>query len=96
MSEIPQPPQIPEAPIERATPSSMSSLAKAGLWTMLAGVVIAFSPIAIAFFSTLGGNMYDETGGGAALWLLFMTIPLGFITGIVGLVLLIVGVNKKS
>ena len=96
MSEIPQPPQIPHIPTEHANQSPMSSLAKAGLWTLIAGVLIGLSPIAIAFFSSLGGNMYDETGGGAALWLLFMTLPLGFLIGIVGLILLIVGNSKKS
>jgi TRAP-type C4-dicarboxylate transport system permease small subunit len=67
---------------------------------MIVGVVIIFSPIALAFLSTApGANMWSEgdpNSGGAAIWLMFFTIPLGGIIGIIGFIMMIVGAAKGS
>ena len=53
----------------------------------LSGVLVVFLPLIIASASTpSGGNMFDEsTGGGAAIWLMFFSIPAGIILGILGI-----------
>jgi len=38
-----------------------------------------------------GGN-----GGGSAIWLMFMTIPLGFLGLLAGIIVLIIGLVKLS
>jgi hypothetical protein len=68
-----------------------------GAVILVASVVFTFSPLLIAFLSTPpGGNMFSEggDGGGSAIWLMFMTIPIGFAGTIVGLVITISGVTK--
>jgi hypothetical protein len=53
------------------------------------GCVFALFPIALAILSTeVGGNPFSTaSGGGAALYLLMMTLPIGAVISIVGLVL---------
>lgn len=48
--------------------------------TRTAGILISVWPIIMAFAGSLGSkkSMFDEgSGSGAAIWLLFMSIPLG-------------------
>ena len=53
------------------------------------GLLIAASPILIAFIASLfqGGSMFNEgTGTGAYLWLLFLTIPTGGLILLLGII----------
>jgi type IV secretory pathway VirB2 component (pilin) len=70
-------------------------LSKLGAILSFGGILFAFAPVAIAFLSTPpGGNPFSEGGGGggAALWLMILTLPLGAIASIIGLVLMFVGI----
>ena len=71
-----------------------------GIITMVVGVVIVFLPLIIASISTTPGhNMWNEadsSSGAAALWLLLITIPVGGITSIVGLVLVTISAVRGS
>ena len=58
-----------------------------------AGFLVAVSPIALSFVTSLfqGGSMWNESSGtGAYMWLLFLTMPVGFLLVAVGLVMMIV------
>jgi len=58
--------------------------AKIGIF---AGILIAIAPIIVAFVGSLGSNvsMFDESSGsGAAIFLVFMTVPLGFAVAGIG------------
>ena len=66
-----------------------SSLVRAGLF-------VAVVPIIGAFLYSLlkGGSMFNEsTGGGALIWLLFTTVPIGLILMAVGVT---VELSKRS
>jgi hypothetical protein len=68
---------------------------KLGAIVGFGGILFAFSPVAIAFLSTpAGGNPFSEGGGGggAALWLMIMTLPLGAVASIIGLVFMFIGI----
>jgi hypothetical protein len=57
------------------------------------GLLIAISPILIAFITSIfqGGSMWDEGNGtGAYIWLMFLTLPVGFVLSATGLVLQII------
>jgi len=61
-----------------------------GKWLSGSGCLFALSPIAIAMLATpIGGNVFStgSNGGGTALYLLMLTLPLGAIASIVGIVL---------
>jgi len=56
----------------------------------VAGILIAVAPLLVAFLGPAGtnGSKFDESSGsGAAFWLIFMTVPLGFGIATVGVVL---------
>lgn len=71
---------------------------KVGAIIMASGVVVALSPLAMAFFATAPGhNMWsegDSRSGGSYLWGMLMTLPLGLLIGLVGLVFIILGTIK--
>jgi TRAP-type C4-dicarboxylate transport system permease small subunit len=57
------------------------------------GLIFAFSPILIAFVTSLfqGGSMWNESSGtGAYIWLMFLTLPAGFLLVVIGLVMALV------
>jgi len=57
------------------------------------GLIFAISPILFAFITSLfqGGSMWDEgSGTGGYLWFLMMTLPVGFLLIVIGLVMMIV------
>ncbi|MFM1846202.1 MAG: hypothetical protein RIS19_675 [Actinomycetota bacterium] len=61
-----------------------------GKWLSGMGCLFALSPIAIAMLATpIGGNLFSTggDGGGAALYFLMITLPLGAIASILGIVL---------
>ena len=56
-------------------------------------MIFAFSPILLAFVTSLfqGGSMWDESSGtGGFIWLMFLTLPVGFLLIVIGLVMLVV------
>ena len=56
------------------------------------GLLVTVSPILLAFITSLfqGGSMFDEGGGtGAYLWFLMLTIPLGAVIVLIGIIRLI-------
>jgi TRAP-type C4-dicarboxylate transport system permease small subunit len=58
-----------------------------------AGLIFAISPILLAFVTSLfqDGSMWDEgSGTGAYIWLMFLTLPVGFVLTATGLVLQII------
>ena len=71
---------------------------KVGAIIMASGVVVALSPLAMAFLATTPGhNMWsegDSQSGGSYLWGMLMTLPLGLLIGLVGLVFIILGTVK--
>jgi hypothetical protein len=63
-----------------------------------AGLIIAISPILLAFITSLfqGGSMWDEgSGTGAYIWLMFLTLPVGSLLILIGLVLQIIRKLRK-
>jgi len=62
------------------------------------GLIFAISPILLAFITSLfqGGSMWDEgSGTGGYLWFLMMTLPVGFVLFVIGLVTMIVRKMRK-
>ena len=58
-----------------------------------AGFLVAVSPIALAFVTSLfqGGSMWNEgSGTGGYIWLMFLTMPVGFVLIVIGLVMMVV------
>jgi hypothetical protein len=58
-----------------------------------AGLIFSISPILLAFVTSLfqGGSMWDEgSGTGAYIWLMFLTLPVGFVLVVIGLVMALV------
>lgn len=99
-SEASTPVLTPMAPDPAATdavpPAVGRGQLRAGLALLIVGVVVAFGPVPIAYLSAgPGGNMFDESRSGAALWLLFFTVPLGGLVSLVGLVLLVVAATRR-
>ena len=60
---------------------------------MVIAALVAFSPIFIAIARTTPGHNWmsegDSQSGGAAIWLMLFTLPIGAVIGIFGLVKLI-------
>ena len=62
------------------------------------GLIFAFSPILLAFVTSLfqGGSMWDEGNGtGAYIWLMFLTLPIGFLLVVIGLIMFILRKTQK-
>jgi hypothetical protein len=58
-------------------------------WLLAAGVAVASAPLVVSGLVALvtGGSMWDESqGSGAILWLMVLTVPLGILMAIAGLV----------
>lgn len=74
---------------------------RARVWAfrvMLAGLVVALFPLLLSAVFSIGcENPFDESAcsGAVALWYLLVTLPLGFLVSIVGLVLWLVGSGRK-
>ena len=65
-----------------ASPTTVAATVRKKPPLVRAGQFVAVSPIIGAFLSSLltGGSMFNEdTGGGALIWLLFTTVPIGLI-----------------
>lgn len=64
-----------------------------------AGLIFAFSPLAIAFVTSIfqGVSTWDEgSGTGGYIWFMMLTLPVGFVLVVIGLVRLIVRKFRKS
>ena len=64
-----------------------------------AGFLVAVSPIALSFVTSLfqGGSMWNESSGtGGYIWLMFLTLPVGFLLVVIGLVMFIIRKLKKK
>ena len=62
------------------------------------GLLIAFSPLLIAFVTGLiqGVSMWDEgSGTGAYIWLMMLTLPVGFVLVCIGVVMKFVRMRPK-
>ena len=60
---------------------------------VIAGLIVAVSPFFLAL--TAGGSVWDEgNGGGAALWFLIFTIPLGGLLVLIGLIRLLLAKRR--
>ena len=65
-----------------ASPTTVAATVSKKPFLVRAGQLVAVSPIIGAFLYSLlaGGSMFNEdTGGGALIWLLFTTVPIGLI-----------------
>ena len=63
-----------------------------------AGLIFAISPVLLAFITSLfqGGSMWDEgSGTGGYIWLMFLTLPVGSLLVLVGLVLQMIRKLRK-
>ncbi len=75
-----------------ASPTTVAATVQKKSALVRTGQFVAVSPIIGAFLSSLlmGGSMFDEsTGGGAFIWGLFLTVP-------IGLILMAIGVTVES
>jgi uncharacterized membrane protein YhaH (DUF805 family) len=57
------------------------------------GLIFAISPILLAFITSVfqGGSMWDEgSGTGGYIWLMFLTLPVGSLLVLIGLVMMVV------
>ena len=65
---------------------------------MRIGFLVALSPIIAAFLFSLinGGSMFNESSGGAYLWFLMASLPIGFVMIVIGLILLVVNKVKPK
>ena len=61
-----------------------------GVFKIGCGFLVAFSPMIMAWLATSpGSNMWsegDSSSGGAVMWFMSITVPIGLIIGIIGLV----------
>ena len=65
---------------------------------VLAGLIFGVSPLMLAFVTSIfqGGSMWDEGGGtGAYIWFMMLTVPVGFVFVVFGLVRAIVRKMSK-
>ena len=65
-----------------ASPTTVAAIVRKRSFLFRAGQFVAVSPIIGAFLYSLlaGGSMFNEsTGGGAFIWGLFITVPIGLI-----------------
>ena len=62
------------------------------------GLIFGISPLILAFVTSIfqGGSMWDEGGGtGAYIWFMMLTVPVGFVLVVIGLVRAIIRKMSK-
>jgi hypothetical protein len=62
------------------------------------GLLVTFAPLLIAFVTGLiqGVSMWDEGNGtGAYIWLMIMTLPVGFVLVCIGIVMKFVRMGRS-
>ena len=63
-----------------------------------AGLIFAVSPLVLAFVTSIfqGGSMWDEGGGtGTYIWFMMLTLPVGFVMVVIGLLKMIIGRGRR-
>ncbi|MBC7463154.1 MAG: hypothetical protein H7227_02720 [Actinobacteria bacterium] len=76
-----------------------NKLMKFGLWSMIGCTILGFTPLVVALVVGIFGGkdvMNEATGSGAWLWLMYISLPLGFILGIIGFIIFLVGLFKAK
>ena len=81
-------------------PKRKNSMLKISVWLTLGGALFAFGPLLLALIlGALSGDSQsafnEGEGYGGLIWLMFYTVPLGAITVLVGLVLLVVSLIRR-
>lgn len=77
-------------------PTWRKKLRRGGIF-IFSGAFIGMLPLLVAIITGVitGYSPFSEgNGSGAVLWLLFFTVPLGFVVGAVGIFYIITGVVK--
>lgn len=62
------------------------------------GLIFAIFPLMLAFVLSLfqGGSMFNESGGtGAYIWFMLVTVPIGLVLVVIGVVTKIVRMIRK-
>ena len=62
------------------------------------GLIFGVLPLILAFVTSIfqGGSMWDEGGGtGAYIWFMMLTVPVGFVLVVIGLVRVIIRKMSK-
>ena len=62
------------------------------------GLLFAFLPLLLAFITGLiqSVSMWDEgSGTGAYIWLMILTLPVGFVLVVIGLVLKVIRIKRS-
>ena len=87
------------------TPKPNQAIITSRYWRVLSAVagVVALSPLAVLvvnFAANPSSNPFDESGYGAAIWMLFLSVPTGGIIFAVGAVVAVaiewlVGLNRN-
>ncbi|MFZ4108524.1 MAG: hypothetical protein ACOYK4_05905 [Candidatus Planktophila sp.] len=63
-----------------------------------AGLIFAVSPLVLALVTSIfqGGSMWDEGGGtGTYIWFMMLTMPVGFVMVVIGLLKMIIGRGRR-
>ena len=63
-----------------------------------AGLIFGISPLILAFVTSIfqSGSMWDEGGGtGTYIWFMMLTVPVGFVLVVIGLVRAIIRKMSK-
>ena len=87
-----------EQPPTSNTPKEPVKTSQIGCWIGWAGPVIAFLPLVFGFIGSIGCPQPANEGNcaaAAAPWLMFLSIPFGFILGLVGVVIFFIGKNSE-
>ena len=62
------------------------------------GLIFGVSPLILAFVTSIfqGGSMWDEGGGtGEYIWFMMLTVPVGFVLVVIGLVGVVIARGRK-
>jgi len=82
--------EVPSDGLQIEDKNEVPTTTRPGCLLGLFGLALAFSPLLIAALSTQPGhNMWsegDSASGGAAIWLMIFTLPVGGALGLVGLI----------
>lgn len=88
--------EVPQYPMPNKPPVKTSQI---GCWIGWIGPLVAILPLVMGFVGSLTCPQPANEGNcaaAAAPWLMFLSIPFGFILGLVGLVIFIVGKTSEK
>lgn len=88
------------SPAGTPTQGNPVNTVKSGKTLMGCGTIFAIFPLFVAMFTTAAGsNMWNESdpnSGGAGLWALIVTVPIGFFVVLIGMSMYFAGKRKLS